>query len=327
MAWTTGTCTGHLELLDALKTYLTANGWACLADRMETIDDTSSYAPSSLDHRTLYFKGSGLAGEDEIYIGFQDWQWANTDICNIAIQGFTGFDVNLTFWGQPGAIERYQSYADYINLNLSSSSVEIVYWFIVNGRRVIIITRNSSVYCCAYLGFFLPYCLPSQYPYPMFIGGNSNRLNLRYSQQDSGNCNFWWASGRYDSRYTGNPSYDRYSTAAYLNGTWSRIHYYELTSAFPSGISYSMFLNTSLAFPSSSHRLFSCVKNDDESRILMPVTIVNSDGSQGVLDGVYNVDALNANAEDTITMNSKTYLLVPNVYRPSSSQFAAIEMG
>lgn len=326
MACITGTCVGHLALLDVIKTFLTSNGWTCLADRQEIVADTTSYAPSSTSHRTMYFKGTGLAGEDEVFIGFQDWQWSGLGMYNIALQGFTGFDTNLNFWTQPGAFDRYQSSADYINLNLACSEVELAYWIVANGRRVIIITRHSTSYCCAYLGLFLPYCRPNQYPYPLFVGGSSNRLRTKFSTQDNGNTNFWQQLGMYNSSYSGTPYYDRFCTAAYFNTQWHRLYYKSPSSDLPANGN-SILLNCGVGMSgAASISILSTGVNADGSRWLFPVSFGGINGAEGVLDGVFNVNGASANAEDTITVGSGTYLLVPNIYRPAEEQFAAIKL-
>lgn len=320
MAWTSGTCTGHLALLDALKTFLTANGWACLADRPETIDASLSPAPSSLSHRTLYFKGTGLAGEDEVFIGFQDWQWSGADVFNIALQGFTGFDTELTFWTQPGSMPFDTSSG--CNLNLACTSVEIAYWFIANGRRAIIAARISNAYCCAYAGLFLPYCRPNQYPYPLFIGGNSARLKQKYTVSDSGNCNFWWSLANYNSNSFGTPSYDQYSTGGFLNTVWERLYY-----APSIGEKRAFLLNTQLYYGGSSTlKISEFFLNNDGTRWLCPVTLAQGNSTWGILDGVFNVTGNTANVEDIISIDDVSYLLLPNVYRTSTGQFAALKL-
>jgi hypothetical protein len=46
----------------------------------------------------------------------------------------------------------------------------IDYWFYVNNTRVIVIAKIGVYYISMYAGFFLPYALPAEYPYPYFIG-------------------------------------------------------------------------------------------------------------------------------------------------------------
>jgi hypothetical protein len=47
----------------------------------------------------------------------------------------------------------------------------IPYWFVVNGRRVVVVAKLNTQYEIAYLGFVDPYFTPDQWPYPLAIGG------------------------------------------------------------------------------------------------------------------------------------------------------------
>jgi hypothetical protein len=47
----------------------------------------------------------------------------------------------------------------------------IPYWFVVNGRRAIVVAKLNTQYEIAYLGFVDPYFTPDQWPYPLAIGG------------------------------------------------------------------------------------------------------------------------------------------------------------
>lgn len=152
MAYTTGTCTGHLALLDALKAFLEAQGWVT---KRYTTGDIYEYIAM----------GPGLTGTDEIYIGIQ-----TTGYKNWKLRGYTGYSSLLDFDSQPGALACTNQYCP--TLLLSSSTIQ--YWLIADGRRTIIIAKCGTSYECAYLGLILPYAPESQISYPMFIGGCHN---------------------------------------------------------------------------------------------------------------------------------------------------------
>ena len=286
MAYTTGTCTGHLELLDALKSYLASNGWTCLGDVVKGT-------------REVYFKGTGLAGTDQIHIGFKVYNDAANDVHNLAVGGFTGYRDGIEFISQPGYGARY--------LTLSDQSMR--YWFIVNGRRVIIIVYVNSNYVTAYAGFFLPFANPSAYPYPLFIGANSSTSTKRYSTQDGDNTNFFL------------PLNSSYPTAMYMyGGTWRNILYSAVQTTIGTGPGY--FLHQIMTYG-----MITSLNRDGATRYMVPLDIVCSLGMLGRLDGVQYTTGYGAVAEDTLTdPDGKTWMLIPDVFRTSLSQYATFRM-
>jgi hypothetical protein len=156
MAFTSGTATHHNDLLDRLKTYLLAQGW--------TIDDyTAGATPTDIAELFVTAPGS-LGGEQPRF----------------AIQTYFDIDANIYTWMAHAAIN-YDSAKDFGTQDYSSPRVYlslwndvIDYWFYVNDRRCIVITKIGVVYHSFYAGFFLPYALPAEYPFPLYIGGTIN---------------------------------------------------------------------------------------------------------------------------------------------------------
>lgn len=319
MAWVSGTCTGHLELLDALKTFLTSNAglvaagqaWVLMRDVIED------------EYRTLYFKGTGLAGEDEIYIGLQEYKSTTNDVYNWVLNGFTGYIENLTFWNQPGAMLKNSSG---YNVTLTLSNTEIKYWLIANGRRVIIVCRVNAVYVAAYLGLFLPASRPDQYPYPLFIGGNCGSTKLRYSYTGSENTNFW--SPNYGGISSSLNSSDIDLLTAYvLCGSYIPIFKAGNTGlggdAYPERIGY---VHDIMEY----YKIYiqNALPNIDDSRFGYSVQMVSKQaGIHGELDGVIITQGASLNAEDVITLDGSQYLMIPNTYRTSIDSYAAIFLG
>lgn len=338
MAWTTGTCTGHLELLDALKEFLTSDAglvaagqaWTCLADRTETTPTDSSGGPSSYNHRTVYFKGPGLAGEDEVYIGLQDWQWSGSDAYNLALQGYTGFREDSDFWGQPGAQPRAHSSTDKLNLALLLHNTELRYWFVANGRRVIIVVRVGSVYVCAYLGLMLPYCLASQWPYPLFVGGNARVLQLRYSTTNgNSNANFWANTSRYSPSSSG--TYIWYAHASLWAGEWRPVGVGDFPGATTSDnpcVSYVHNHFSIYDYKSGKDIGMSTLfdTNIDGKKVICPIQLFGRDGMLGELDGMGKIVGTSIISEDVIADDGYDWLVVQNVFNEATSGYAAVAL-
>jgi hypothetical protein len=107
--------------------------------------------------------GPGTAGDDEIYTAIQTEKSATNDFYNWRLCGMTAYsDVELQYMSGriQGRLPRMLLWQE-----------KIKYWFAANGRRYIVVAKISSVYEACYMGFALPYGLPTQFPYPMVIGG------------------------------------------------------------------------------------------------------------------------------------------------------------
>ena len=291
MAWVSGTCVGHLELLDALKTFLTSDAGLVEAEQTWTVltDITNGT-------REVYLKGVGFSGTDEIFIGFKVFDDSSTDIHNLAVAGFTGYREGIPFLSQPGAGTLYMTLTDQA----------IAYWFIADGRRLIIIARVGGVYLTAYAGFFLPYANPTAYPYPLCIGANSSSASLRYSEQSTSNFNFF------------QPFNANESTLKYMyGGVWRNVYYSIPVSTIGTKSGYLL------------HQVLNglplTLNPDGVSRYMTPLDIVCDLGFIGRMDGIMVTTGYGAVAEDTLTPpDGSTWLMIPNVHRSDVSNFAAI---
>jgi hypothetical protein len=158
MAYETGTATDHRDLLRRLRAFVTgaALGGQAWSELRWTEDATT---------QELMLMGPGLAGVDEIFVGIRSDQKVASDTYNWHIQGATGY-LPLDAWAdQPNASpERHMALWDQ----------PLPYWFIANGRRILVAARVSTRVMLIHLGFILPYATPGQYPYPLLIVGSGS---------------------------------------------------------------------------------------------------------------------------------------------------------
>lgn len=308
MAWTTGNCTGSYNLLTKLKEFVTANGWTCLADR----DESAAYGSG----RCVYFKGTGLAGQDEIYVGICNIQWTSSDTYTWALQGYNGFASTATFWTQAGAMPLVTS-DSYRNVGLSLHGTDLKYWFVVNGRRIIVVVRVGAVYVVAYLGLYLPFALPPQMPYPIFIGGNLGSLNVRYSNTDPEyNAAFWQANN-----YYGTDSYLYRSHARCKIGEWYMVQNY--------GIPYRTDNKFIVGFGHNLHASVLAPYGHDVNgnEMLGRMTLLCKAGTLGELDGIVKADGTGASSENLIRDPSGfDWLLVQDTFNETASRYAAVAL-
>lgn len=312
MAYVTGSVVGHKALLEVIQTFANQIGW-----------QTMRYLTPSDGEHELILMGTGLNGTDKIYVGFRTATNTTALTFNIQLNGYTGYNPDFSFWGQPGALPNnsYQSW-------LHSSNVEIVYWIAGNSRHLRIVCRLDNRYSIGYLGLFLPFTLPSQYPYPLFIGGSGTENNL-------------------PSVSTNHSFFKEYGSGYFYNfGVWSRIYNErserQVTGAGTGEVGYSHIYDVSWLHEYIVKYLqYHLSKNffaleEDGSRFMFPLTLCGSNawnsasttpkGFLGRLEGIFPTTGYAANQEDIITYNGKNHLLISDITDTYYDCFVAFEL-
>lgn len=184
MAFTSGVATDYLDLLDRLKTFVTQT-MTPVNERWQVL----RWVPGP--PAELVLQGPGLAGTDQINVGILSV--AAEDYGNWKLRGFVGWNPAQSFDNQ------YNSSSDYYTLLMLSA---MPYWIVANGRRIVMAVKTGTYYDMMYLGLFLPYATPAQYPYPLVVGGSyrgSYRWSYTYSYRNhlpkstSGNSGAYYA--------------------------------------------------------------------------------------------------------------------------------------
>jgi len=121
--------------------------------------EVMAYDNTSADH-SLILKGIG-SGTDEICIGFRS-QTNSSTYYNIEVAAFSGYVSTNTFTSQPG----YKAWW----MCGSNSSYEML--IRLTSRHIYICNIIGTVYESGYAGWMLPNASPSQWTYPMFVGGS-----------------------------------------------------------------------------------------------------------------------------------------------------------
>lgn len=143
----------HYKMLETIRDFAAANGWTVL--RYDTV-------PAD---RELILKGVGYTGQEEIFVGFRTYQDAAADYYNLVAAAFTGYVPGNTFDTQPGAMIS----------GVPAHNNRIDYWLTLNPQRIALAMKvGTPVYESCYVGKFLPYARPSQYPYPVIAAGMLN---------------------------------------------------------------------------------------------------------------------------------------------------------
>lgn len=290
MAVETGTATSHIDLLDKLRIFVSTNAALIAAGQEWAVNRWAS--------NELLLKGQGLSGTEEIFVGIRALDYAVADTYNWGVIGAKGFLSGSAFNAQP-------STSPEVYTCLWNSSIQ--YWFIANGQRIIVVAKVSTTYHTVYLGKISPYGTPSHYPYPVYVGAEENTAGVRWSSTD-GNY-----SSPLDPGYYG-------SLLCWTDGGWVSIDNKNLSQ-------------TSRIWPykdnNSSHTRIAEMKDGiDGSYQLLPLIMLRNSplSAVGELDGCYYVNGYNNASENTITIGTDSYLVVQNIFRTTSVDYAAIKL-
>ncbi len=169
----------------------------------------------------------------------------------------------------------------------------IDYWLVVNAQRIACAMKvGTPVYESFYIGKMFPYGRPSQYPYPVVCGGSFNGAS---TTRFSDTSHSFMLAGNGGNRL-----------AFRTNDSWANpyIHPYN---------------NTTLC--SAYH-----VRDTNSLYQLLPVELYTSNGMYGVLDGIYYIPGFNNAVENTLVINSVTYVVIQNVWRTGFADYYALRI-
>lgn len=268
---------------------------------------------------SLCLRGKGSGGTDNIYVNIFTSQWASSDYYNWSMSGATNFDANLKSLDQEGTCTAGVSGG---GIQLWNGSIP--YWFIANGRRFIVIAKVSTIYASLYGGFLLPYALPSEYPYPMFLGGSTHIPTVKWSTQNGvyGGYDGFWDSGAPSGAVFRDP-YGNWLRIANRNSSSSGG---EVDSTYPAE-THPYFGNPGWRpSPDGSYVLSPVVVSTAYGRTGLPTTTNGTGIVAGELDGVYHVSGFNNAVENIITVGGVDHLVVQSTYKNGYNGFAAIAL-
>ena len=308
MAYITGEATNHLNLLEILRDFLTTNAdlvtagqeWEQIGGEVGAIDNGDFVS----------LRGPGLGGTDQILLSLSAYSNAPAANYLLQLRGHTAYNEALPSVDPPGLNSPWV-YAPLINATIR-------YWIVANGRRFIMIAKCNNRYDAMYGGFVLPDHLPSDWPYPLFIGGSNTGL-VANSSDLVAHSNFWKANG-----------------GAYLftpQQLWKQVINVNSSASAPNnGVETALDSGTlqSVDWKTNTGVYDFTRTNDGEPWIRrgrlaqFSNDALNPKNFLGHYDGVFYTPSVGAIIESLIEHDGKDYLVIPNVYRNSSAQVAAI---
>jgi len=304
MAYEIGSAAGHYDLLTKIRTFVEVT--IPLAERYTVMREV----PTGTD-REIIWKASGLSGTEEIYFGIKTYQSISSDYYNFKLGVFTGYVSGNSFEAQPGNLTE---------IGLPLWNQNIPYLLVANGQRLIISTKVETVYNSAYLGKFLPYATPTQYPYPVICGGClAGATNTRYSDISYQNW-FKGVTGRLLMRK--------------IDGSW-------ISPQVGEFYNHSIYDTSGFDTSSTKHQLRNIASSSltsDGWYGLIPLTLSISDIQSGIymtdtnadvfgeLDGVFYISGFNNSAENLLIHNGITYYITRDAWRTGFNDYLAIRL-
>jgi hypothetical protein len=277
----------------------------------------------------LILKGVGTAGTDEIYTAIQTVEDGGNDWYNWRIAGMTSYTATDLEY-MPGLTQGRMA-------RLLLWQEKIQYWCVANGRRFIVVAKVSSVYEASYLGFALPYGLPTQFPYPLVVGGaaspDNTAIENRYSTTHVTHRGFAnpYANAATVCTASVFDTTSDYSTLKILQGTsWIKIF----------GKTGTTIQNTNIVWPYSCTDISSAYhphifsndlrENIDGTYPVFPTVPMIENPSNhivGELQGVFAVNGFGGiAAEDTFAINGGTYVAFPILPNADANDFWALKL-
>lgn len=146
------------------------------------------------DEQVCMLEGEGLGGADAIHVIIRPYTQVSgfDDAFNWALMGATGFNDTLPIHQQlgvnslqinlsTGAFPAGATSGSYFVLKDDDADPDISWWLSWNGRRIILVAKvesgATSQYMSMYVGFLNQTATDTEYPYPLWICGNTSDQN------------------------------------------------------------------------------------------------------------------------------------------------------
>lgn len=316
MAVETGTSTDFWDLYSKLRTFLTTNvdlvnageEWVQLAGPAAgAIPDpgtgSGTETGTGADAYSYVLEGPGTGGTDAIRVNvsvnFNDAE----DRFNLCMRGMTN-------WNGAEPIDNQLNMSTFVSSAMWSSSLP--YTFVASGRCFKFVVQVSTLNTAGYAGFILPYATPSEYPYPMAVGGSTDGTTRLYTDQSVAHSHFVNPSSSLKLCFPDNQwrDFTNFTVGGGNSYTWQddrTVAPWQTAGEDP--------LATDLRAAMEDLR-----QNFDGSYPLMKATLQSKAGQPGravigVLDGCYHVPGIGNSAGNTITVDTVDHLVVQNVFR------------
>ncbi len=259
------------------------------------------------------WQAPGNDGAQAIQVGLL----ANSDgasFWNLRCNGYTAFNPANDFYNQPGGIQ-YTLPIAYGHPSIALWAGSVPFWFVADGRRVIVIAQVGAVWQSAYLGTADTLIDPLAYPYPLVVGGTVVR-DLAYSSPDETNSSCfampgntsWTHTAHLLTRTPANDKWTRYTTS-YEGTDYGVVHPFYVGSPWRNGLA-------------------TLAANLDGSHPLFPITLADysSQTIAAQLPGVHAVPGAGLAAGQLLRVGPIEHLVVQNVARTGNGDYFTVAL-
>lgn len=297
----------------------------------------------------VIFKAPGNAGTESIYTGIRaEYDTAN-GWYNLFMNGYTGFDPGTTSWFEhPGALPGAGAAMPCVVPMVPCWDTTMPYWLSASGRSFRFAVKVSTSYEGGYLGFYLPYATPSQFPYPLAVGGSlvpqsgsrSGAWRYSYASYYHGvfpgpGCNdIPNTEGRHSTLYTRTPA-----------GVWA-YHANRPSSTIDNESVFGPITSANSGYDQFDGGAIRsvwphCVNNQwwagklpyreclGGGYMIQPCVLLQRSPTTdvfGELEGVYSISGYENAAENTAVIGGKTHVTFQNAYRTSVYEYWALSL-
>jgi len=313
MPYTTGIATSNVDLIDKTIDFLTGSAMTAAGQAWTSLGRATDQTTGG------WVRGPGLAGGENIYVGLRAADTPASDVYNIEVAGSLGFSTSLAWSAQVGKSPLAYS----CGWNTSTP-----YWIVANGQRFVVVFKVSTTYHAIYAGKILPYGTPSQYGYPVFIGGETDSATLRWSDTTPAFRHFVDPGAPLNGNTSLSGAY-----LCYPDGSWQQFKNWftagGVDSQSTSGRSIWPYQGDATDSSNVADRHREIRDNVDGSYTLFPLILqASSPGKQvfGEFDGCYFVSGHNNAAENIITVGGADHLVVQNIFRTNRWNYWALKL-
>lgn len=266
---------------------------------------------------SLSLQAPGNGTGKEVFINIETVYDDGNNHYGWKIFGATGWLTGLAHGSQQGA-------GGPVWFNLADSSID--YWIYANDRRFILIAQVGTNYMSMYAGFFLPFALGSEYPFPLAIIASYPELALPSVANarnafiaDPGDGAAYYRRRTAESWRAIQNQSNSSSANAPVTGQRAFIWPYKTGRTPGSGS-----VNPNNWNFGGIEKL---VENFENETPLFQCHIIDmvDDTIIGALEGVFATSGFNRAVEQVVTISSQDYRLFQRVFRSNPGDFMAIE--
>lgn len=325
MAWTSGTVLDFASLLSTVVDYITGDAltvgrdWCTLS--VQNTKDNVGGEPFGSDCKEYIVKNTGISGSESIIIGIREWKYVVGGAYGWDLNCYTSWDggtwnVNTGSHGQTTYNDTWERWTNHPHVPLLDGSMD--YWIFSNSQRVIVIVKTGAYYQSCYLGYGYRLGTPSEYSYPTMAIGSMYGNGL-YS--DETNYHHYFAKPYI---YGVGNELGSDGCAAFVCGTDN------LFSSIVSSYGNLRFIPSHGDMFGTSTLLLYYEFLDEPSAnlngdiMMNPIYVKMNGDVLCCLDGVVHTPNASLSSEDTIDDGTDEWLVVPDVYRTTYTDFIAI---